>query len=241
VSFASTPIHVEYAGVNRNIDAYFETRFGFDSRRDIIWKEVCRFLQKKYVPENSIILDLGAGYCNFINNIQGKEKHAVDLFSKIVDFANADVVTHVEDCTRMNFFPSEYFDVIFASNLLEHLNREDSQAVLSEASRILKNRGKLILIQPNFRFCPKTYFDDYTHLQIFTDRSLCDFLSANGFTILESDPRFLPVNMKSTLKTPVPKLPFFVNLYLRLPYRPFAGQLLIVAENGKRMNESEKV
>jgi SAM-dependent methyltransferase len=217
------------------IDAYFQTRFAFDPRRDTVWKAVCQFIQEHYIPEDSAILDLGAGYCNFINNVRGREKHAIDIFSKFSEYANPDVITHIQNCTDMPFFEDSHFDVIFASNLLEHMTREDSLQVLYETSRVLKPDGKIILLQPNFRYCAKTYFDDYTHLQIFTDRGLCDLLEATGFKIIANHARFLPVNMKSTLTIPVPKLSFFVSMYLRLPLKPFAGQMLIVARNCKSM------
>lgn len=214
-------------------NAYFETRFPFDPKRDLIWTPICQFLQKRYIPESSIVLDLGAGYCSFINHIKAKEKHAVDIFPKIAEFAGAKVITHIHSCMQMDFLQNNHFDVVFASNLLEHLTRSDSVATVMESARILKRGGKLILLQPNFRTCPKTYFDDYTHLQIFTDRSLCDFLEANGFKIIESKPRFLPLTIKSTSDLPLPKLSTLVSLYLRIPFKPFAGQMLVVAENRK--------
>ena len=36
--------------------------------------------------------------------------------------------------------------------------------------------------------------------------------------------------MKSTLRLRVPRLDWLVRLYLRLPFKPFAGQMLVVAE-----------
>ena len=217
------------------MEAYYKTRFRFDPRREEVWKQVCRFIQKKHIPLTSWVVDLGAGYCSFINHIDAKEKHAVDLFQGFTEFANADVITHVSDCANLSFFEDEQFDVAFASNLLEHLDRNDSSQALSEIHRILKRGGKIILLQPNFRLCPNTYFDDYTHIQIFTDRSLCDLLEAFGFQITDCQARFLPVNMKSTLKLPVPGLPQLVRLYLRLPFRPLAGQMLIVGEKTKEV------
>ena len=210
-------------------ETYFQTSFVFDSRRDLIWKEVCRFLQQKYIPADSRILDLGAGYCNFINNIQGREKHAVDIFSKLPEYAAKDVIIHHKSCLNLKDLADNYFDVIFASNLLEHLTREEVLQLLPEVRRILGEDGRLIVLQPNFRFCYKTYFDDYTHLQIFTDRSLSELLKAFGFGILDIKPRFLPVNMKSTLKFTLPKLDLIVRLYLNSPIKPLSAQMLIVA------------
>lgn len=212
-------------------DAYFRTRFAYDPRRDIVWDEVCRYLQRRYIDEDARILDVGAGYCNFINNVRGSERHAVDLFTSMPDYADPDVVTHVHTCTDMGFLEDDAFDLAFASNLFEHLTREQTILTLRELGRVVRERGTLIVLQPNFRFCYNTYFDDYTHLQIFTDRSLHDLLEAFGFGVRDVEPRFLPVNMKSTLRLRLPALRQLVRLYLALPWRPLAGQMLFVCDN----------
>jgi hypothetical protein len=43
---------------------------------------------------------------------------------------------------------------------------------------------------------------------------------------VRAEPRFLPFSMKSRL----PKVGWLVSLYLALPWRPLAGQFLLVAE-----------
>lgn len=215
-------------------DAYFKTRFKFDPRRDLVWKEVVRWIQNHYVPRNSRILDVGAGYCNFINNVVGSRRCAVDVFTQFPEFAAEGVQTHVSSCTGMDFFADDSFDVLFASNLAEHLTRPDLILFLGEARRVLRFGGTLILMQPNFKYCSTTYFDDYTHVQIFTDASLFDFLEAYGFKVTANHPKFMPVNMKSTLRLNLPALPLIVRTYLAMPFKPFAGQLLMVAENRKK-------
>lgn len=213
------------------VDAYFRTRFAFDARRDLVWSEVCRYLQNNFIPAESRIVDVGAGYCNFINNVTGAERHAVDLFSELPDYADPGVTTHVGDCTDMSFLQDNSFDVAFTSNLFEHLTREQLIPALTEIHRIVRPGGTLIVMQPNFRFCYNTYFDDYTHLQIFTDRSLFDLLEVFGFRVRVSIPKFLPVNMKSTLRLRLPFLRQLVRLYMAFPVKPMAGQMLFVCEN----------
>jgi hypothetical protein len=80
-------------------------------------------------------------------------------------------------------------------------------------------------VQPNFRLRPNEYFDDYTHISIYTDRSLCGFLLSEGFDILEVKPKFLPLTFQSRLSIGSHLVP----IYLRSPIKPLAGQMLIVA------------
>lgn len=141
-------------------------------------------------------------------------------------YAGPDVRTSVQDCTNLGVFQSNFFDVVFASNLLEHLTAGETEKLLSEAKRVLKPAGKLILLQPNFTYAFKHYFDDFTHKQIFTHVGLEDLLKAFDFKIIKNFPKFMPYTMRSKL----PTYSWLVKLYLFSPLKPFAGQMLIVAE-----------
>lgn len=205
-------------------DAYFETRFRDTEQRRRLWPVLAGYLQQ-YVPDDAAVLDVGAGYCYFINNVRAREKHALDVSEIVTRFAAPDVVPHVSPASDMSSLEDEHFDVAFASNVLEHLERDELYATLAELRRVLRRGGRVILIQPNFRVCYRTYFDDYTHVQVFTDRSLADLLRVSGFDPETVIPRFLPFSADSRL----PASPRLLSLYLRLPYRPLARQMLVVA------------
>lgn len=207
-------------------DAYFQTRFVDTPSRRRLWPVLAAYLQRRFIPEDSVVLDLGAGYCYFANNVRAKERHAVDIADTVLQHAAPGVVAHVCSSAALNEFKDGYFDVVFASNLLEHLDRETLAETLPEIRRVLRPSGRLIVVQPNFRHCVRSYFDDYTHLQVFTDRSLSDVLRVHGLKPVEVDPRFLPFSVESRL----PMSPRLLAFYLRLPYRPAAGQMLVVAE-----------
>jgi SAM-dependent methyltransferase len=204
---------------------YHESRFTYDARRDRVWREVCRYLQRRHVPPTARVLELGAGYCHFINNIVAAERHALDLFPRLSEYAGPGVIAHVGECTSLDSFEDGSFDVVFASNLFEHLDRDELTRTLAEVRRVLSPLGRLVLIQPNFKYCYADYFDDYTHKFVFTHVSLCDLLLSEGFGIRTVVPRFLPFSMKAR----VPKAGWLVRLYLASPYRPTAGQMLVVA------------
>ena len=57
---------------------YYATRFVFDKNRFKVWKAINEYLQR-FILDNSVILDIGCGYGDFINGIKGKEKYAIDL------------------------------------------------------------------------------------------------------------------------------------------------------------------
>jgi ubiquinone/menaquinone biosynthesis C-methylase UbiE len=211
---------------------YFETRFAFNPERDVVWQEVARYLQAREISETSAILELGAGYCHFINNIRGRERHALDVSRDLPRHVVAGVTAHVGSCSSLSMFPDRSLDVVFASNLFEHLTRDELSNALREIWRVLADHGRLIIVQPNFKYCAPDYFDDYTHVQVFTHVSLSDLLRARGFQVARVVPRFLPFSMSSRL----PKLRWLIRMYLRSPFRPFGAQMLIVAHparNGK--------
>lgn len=210
-------------GADLDPEAYYATRYTPQPGRERVWRHVTRFLAR-WIPADAEVLELGAGYCDFSNAVIARRRVAIDL-SRVVQTAAAPGVTaEVGDCTDLSRFEDASFDCVFASNLLEHLDRPTGDRLLQEARRVIRPGGRIILMQPNFRLRPGEYFDDYTHVTVYSDRSLVDVLSAQGFTPEAVLPRFLPQSMKSRFSG----LSVLVPLYLRSPLKPLAGQMLIV-------------
>jgi len=207
---------------------YFETRLAQDPNREKVWRHLCDHLSR-YVRPDAEVLELGAGWCDFSNFIKARRVVAMDLDATVVRAAAPHVEAEVGDCTDLSRFDEDSFDVVFASNLLEHLDREQSARLLAGAARVLRPGGRLILMQPNFRLNPGRYFDDFTHVSVFTDQSLSDYLASLGWSIEVRQARFMPL----TLKSRGSGLSFLVPWYLRSPIKPLAGQMLIVANPGK--------
>ena len=89
----------------------------------------------------------------------------------------------------------------------------------------LTSDGVLTILQPNYAYAYREYFDDYTHISVWSHISLADFLGANGFEIAEQHPRFLPLTIKSRL----PVSPILIRAYLMSPIKPMGKQMLFVA------------
>jgi ubiquinone/menaquinone biosynthesis C-methylase UbiE len=204
---------------------YFETRLAPNKNRQAIWVHICAYLTR-WIARDAKVLELGAGWCDFANLVQAGSVTAMDIDAVVKEAAADHVTAVVGDCTDLSRFEDGEFDGVFASNLLEHLERPVTDALLAEASRVLRPGGRLMLLQPNFRLNPGGYFDDYTHVAIFTDQSLSDYLTASGWKVTHVAGRFLPLTMKSKGSG----LTFLVPWYLRSPFKPFAGQMLVVAE-----------
>jgi ubiquinone/menaquinone biosynthesis C-methylase UbiE len=210
-------------------DNYYKSDYIPNTSRPIIWKEIIRFTSK-FIPKDATVVDLGAGYCDFINNVSAKTKYAVDISSELQDFALPNVKRINSEAWNLSEINDSSVDVVHASNLFEHFTDEELDKVIKEIKRVLKIGGRLILMQPNFRYAYKSYFDDHTHKKIFTHISLENFLLHYNFSIIHKMPKFLPYSMKGNPATKVPFLSWAVLLYLRSPWKPFAGQMLLISE-----------
>jgi SAM-dependent methyltransferase len=210
--------------------AYFDTRLAHDPRRADVWRHVGRFLER-YIPADAAVLELGAGYCYFINAVPGSRRVAVDVSPDMMRWKDPGVEGIVQDALEyLRTAPEQQFDFILASNFFEHFEWRELNEMLPLIVRVLRPGGRLAVIQPNFRLAADRYFDDYTHRTIFTDASLNDWLQSGGMSVKVSTPRFLPLTVKSRLSG----LSFLVPLYLRLPFRPLAGQMFVLAERPRR-------
>lgn len=208
---------------------YYGTRYTFDVGRARVWKAIAEYLQRFVGEEADSVLDLGSGYCDFINNIKAKKKFAVDQNPVAGQYAREDVNFFASSVTNLDVFDANSIDVLFASNLLEHLDDVEMARVVKELDRVLKNGARVILMQPNYRYAYREYFDDYTHKKVYTHVSLCDYFQANGYEAIRVIPKFLPFSLKSRL----PKSYFLTKLYLHLPYKPMAKQMLLVFRKGQ--------
>lgn len=202
---------------------YYSTRFTYDAGRARVWRAICEDLQR-YIDPDGVVCDLGCGYGDFINAIRARERIAVDVSAEPKQYLDPSVRFYQTQVQDLSPIPDESVDVVFASNLLEHLDDEGLGRTLAEVRRVLRRDGRFIALQPNFKYCYRDYFDDYTHRKVFSHISLVDFLAAQGFPALLVRPRYLPMSFKSV----IPKSYWLTKLYLRLPVRIIGKQMLVV-------------
>jgi len=215
---------------HRNLETLYRNRFSKEelALKQRIWKLLCSdFLQKFVMPTDQVV-DIGAGYCEFINNVVAGGKFAVDLNPETRDFADGNVRVINEPANSIKSIPDGSIDVVFMSNFLEHLpSKQAILDVFKESYRILRDSGRIVVLQPNIRYLPGAYWDFFDHHTPLTDRSLVEGLRVAGFQPTMVVPKFLPYSTKDRL----PKASIFLRIYLRvrLLWRIFGKQALVVA------------
>lgn len=205
---------------------YHETRFSDESRRDTLWRALWDVYFSKRIGPDDCVLDIGAGYGHFINTVAARRRVALDAWPGLAAHAAPGVETIIGDAADLSALKDAEVDYAFASNIFEHLPQEKVAAVLRALRRKLSPRGSLTILQPNYAYAYREYFDDYTHCSVWSHVSLGDFLNANGFDVVERRARFLPLTIKSRL----PVSPFLIRLYLHAPIKPLGKQMLFVAK-----------
>lgn len=222
--------------VSESTDAYFENMYSNVSERQPVWKELARFMQRDFPVKSETVLDLGAGYCTFINNISAKRRIASDLSCASKKHAQPGVEFIEGSCDQLRGLENESVDVVFASNLLEHLDWKLVESTLQEIMRVLRPGGRFLILQPNFTYAFREYFHDYTHRTIFTHIGLSDLLESVGLKPLKVIPRLIPFSMQSKYGgisvsfLPIWLMRLLIRVYLLLPLKPFAKQMYLVAE-----------
>lgn len=196
------------------LDLLYRNRFAQQGEmRGDLWSVLCSDFFQRWVPETSTVLDVAAGHCEFINNIVAGRKLAVDLNPDLTNRAAPDVEARVTRSDAMDHLADSSVDRVFISNFFEHVPREVILSTLVEVRRVLRPDGKLLVLQPNIRYCARDYWMFFDHLTPVDDRALVEAFAAAGFDVELNIPRFLPYTTKSRL----PSGPRLVSLYLKVP------------------------
>lgn len=206
---------------------YGERFDGHEVQRDATWRILCHDFFAKWIPRESTVLDIAAGHCEFINNVEAGRRIAVDLNAELPHRAGPGVETYITRSTDLAMIADASIDRVFISNFFEHVDRTVILATLLEACRVLRPDGLLLVLQPNIRFAAKDYWMFFDHITPIDDRAIVEAFAHTGFELVLNIPRFLPYSTKSRL----PSWAWIVRLYLRLrpAWRIFGAQSFLVA------------
>jgi 2-polyprenyl-3-methyl-5-hydroxy-6-metoxy-1,4-benzoquinol methylase len=176
-----------------------------------IRSEIVQFLPSEY----SKVLEIGCNVGNFRQYV-GKPceywgvepfKQAAEVAKTKMDKVFADFYDNVK-----NEIPNNYFDLIIANDVIEHL--EQPWDFLKSIKEKMTKNASLVLSIPNVRYFDNLkellrekdwkYKDvgilDITHLRFFTKKSIIRLLNENGFRI----EKMQGINLKKVKKWKLP-------------------------------------
>lgn len=164
----------------KSIKKFHEAYSGYysgDTLSDVVIR-----LSGKYMT--GCILDIGAGSGALIDKIPSAI--GMDLVSKHKRMIKADV-SHIP-------FKDDSFNIIFATEIIEHLDNETLEEGIREIHRVLKIDGKIIITVPNNEnlksnmvqcpHCGET-FHRWGHMQVFDENRVRNLLEIKGFVVVK--------------------------------------------------------
>jgi SAM-dependent methyltransferase len=214
------------------LDRLYAQRFSEPERaaKAQLWRTLCDAYFSKLVATGATVLDVGAGYCDFSNNIQAARRIAVDLNPDTPRYAAQGIEVHLMPLERLaDAIEPESVDLAFASNVFEHLRGPDALLeVLGAIRRVLRPGGRLVIMQPNVRMVGGHFWDFFDHTLPLTEKGMEEALGVAGYEVVECRARFLPYTTKSRL----PQWSWLVRLYLALPPAQWlmGKQMLVIAQ-----------
>lgn len=183
--------------------------------RNRVWQVLTQHFFHRWVSPSAVVLDLGCGYGEFINNIKAKQKFAMDLNPRAAEMLAPGVNFVHQDCAAPWPFGPNSLDVVFTSNFFEHLpDKKSLGQTLQHALDCLKPGGCLIAVGPNIKYLHGEYWDFWDHHVYLTEASLGEALEVTGYQLEHVVERFLPFSMVKAPEYPL----FFVRLYLSCPF-----------------------
>ena len=135
---------------------------------------LCEYLynrfMKSYDRKKVKFLDIGTGrgthLTRFMKHVKG-DFYGIDLEKSTIPGAE------IKSCNLENEslpFEDDYFDIIFSKSVIEHV--KNTENFMSEIYRVLKPKGILVLMAPDWQSQMKNFYDDHTHVKPFTKKSL---------------------------------------------------------------------
>lgn len=200
-----------------SLDSLYTTRFPEADRpaKDAIWRVLCPHFFQRYVGADDVVMDVGAGFGEFLRHIRCGTRIAVDierLSGRSLPPGTREVFTP-SDRLSSQVTPASV-DVVFCSNFFEHLpDTATFLATLREIFAVLRPGGRLLALQPNIRYVGGAYWDFIDHHLPLTHVTLAEAAESVGFEVVEVIPRFLPYTTRSR----IPQAPWLVRLYLAVP------------------------
>ncbi len=194
-----------------DIKEFYESMYKYDQRDQprgsLIYRKLKRFECNRYdqilenMPIGGRLLDIGCGEGELLFSLENyfDELHGLDIAESRIGRVKAkiknkkNIFVHLGNANERLPFEDGYFNIILASDVLEHLF--DPYYFVRECSRMLRKQGTLMLHVPNIAYLPRrlnllfgqfpTTSDevgwDGGHLHYFTRSSMRKLLEIEGY------------------------------------------------------------
>jgi 2-polyprenyl-3-methyl-5-hydroxy-6-metoxy-1,4-benzoquinol methylase len=174
-----------------NTKPYWNYIYTTPAKRVDYWTPTRRFtVALQFIKDGDKVIDIGCGVGVLTRMIQqerkGCEVWGTDISDEVIKnntIGDPSTQYQVGYAGDQNDLPSNYFDVVFSGEVIEHLELPDR--LFTEAFRILKPGGKLIITTP---------FEDRVrsaeHVWYFNRDDVTKFYTDAGF----NTPKFIDLN-----------------------------------------------
>jgi len=148
----------------------------------------------KFLPDNKEvkILDVGCGNGGFVYWLQEigyKNASGIDISKEQIELAGKIGIKNVSCADIKEFlrYKKEFYDIIFARDVIEHFSKDEILEILDLIFQSLKKGGKVIIQAPNAEnlLSGRLRYGDFTHEISFTADSMRQILSVVGFNDIE--------------------------------------------------------
>jgi 2-polyprenyl-3-methyl-5-hydroxy-6-metoxy-1,4-benzoquinol methylase len=190
---------------------------GLAYRRDI----------RPHLPPGARVLDIGCGQGELVRLLvtDGFDARGIDVSPEQVRIAHDAGLDRVElgDFHALLSEPADTWDAVVATDVLEHLTRDEVMRTFEEVRRALRPGGVFVARVPN-AVSPMggyTMFGDVTHETWFTSRSVAQLASVAGF-------------VQVSVRPCPPKVHSAASAIRVLLWKPISGllKLMLAAETG---------
>jgi len=188
-------------GLEEIISFYPETYHGYRRPKGTVFSILAKMrwnkrykLYRKLIGAKGRILDVGCGEGEVLKEMgrRGYEMVGVEFKKEVAERGRKNALNVLYGTLESVDLPKNHFDVIIMNHLIEHL--DNPHQTLQKAFELLRPGGLLVGETPSletveYRIFGKRWggFHFPRHLQIYTESTLRDTLSRNGF----KDIRFL--------------------------------------------------
>ena len=145
-----------------------------------------------YFPKDKSchILDVACGYgayLYYLNRLNFTNAFGIDLSLENINLANSIGVHNVMQQDLFDYLDNleaNSLDVILAIDILEHLDNHEIFKFITQAKKVLKTGGSIIIHTPNANspFFGRIRYGDFTHKTAFTPRSMKQIFRSEGLS-----------------------------------------------------------